>query len=333
MRTEIATLDWPDEDLFDSEEQDEPLAGQDHRDTIDSLCYPLRGRLAGPDCYVAAELRVHRNPADLRDYREPDILVALGVADWVRPCYDLWVERKAPDLVVEVLSPDSEKNRDLTTKKDWYRTEGVREYVVLDPSGDFAPQPRLQAWRLGDRPDGSADVHRTSSGEQPLWSEVIPFGWRVVEGWVRVVDQATGEVFPWITDVEPQLRREVQLRRAAQEQARLAEEQAREAQEQARAAREQARLAEEQNRVVREDAREAQEQARAAQERARLVGEQARLADEQAQLEVRVARLEARHAVEEAQERERLAAERADREAAARRALEDELVRLRRAGG
>ena len=196
MRAEIAPLDWPAEDLFDSEEQDEPLAGQDHRDTIDSLSYPLRGRLAGPDCYVAAELRVHRNSLDLRDYKEPDILVALGVADAVRPSYFQWVEGKAPDLVIEVLSPSSLENKDLTEKKDWYRQEGVREYVVLDPSGDFAPEPRLQAWRLGDQPDGSADVHRVILPSETLWSELIPFGWRVEGDWVRVVDQETGGPIP-----------------------------------------------------------------------------------------------------------------------------------------
>ena len=247
MRAEIATLDWPAEDLFDSEEQDEPLAGQDHSLTIQTLVYPLY-TLRGPDCFVASELRVHRDPHHLRDYREPEVLVALGVADRVRPRYDLWVEHKAPDLVVEVLSPSSLENGDLTEKRNWYRQEGVREYVVLDPSGTFAPEPRLQAWRLGDRPDGSADRHRTSSGEQPLWSEVIGFGWRVVEGWVRVVDRVSGEVFPWITDVEPQLRREVELRQAAQREAQEAQEQARAAQEQAREAREQARAAQEQAR-------------------------------------------------------------------------------------
>ncbi|HVA88376.1 MAG TPA: Uma2 family endonuclease, partial [Chloroflexota bacterium] len=273
MRAEVATLDWPDEDLFDSEEQDEPLAGQDHRDTIDSLSYPLRGRLAGPDCYVAAELRVHRNPANLRDYREPDILVALGVVDRVRPRYDLWVEHKAPDLVIEVLSLSSVENKDLTAKKDWYRKEGVQEYVVLDPSGDFAPEPRLQAWRLGARPDGSADVHRTSTGEQPLWSEVIAFGWRVVEGRVRVVDRVSGEIFPWITDVEPQLRREVELRRAAQREAQEAQEQARLAQEQARLAAEWAVQAEERERQARAEL--ATEAAHHAVEQARLEREHA----------------------------------------------------------
>jgi Uma2 family endonuclease len=279
MRADVATLDWPAEDLFDSEEQDEPLAGQDHHDTIDGLHYPLRGRLAGPRCYVAAELRVHRDPANLHDYREPDILVALGVADWVRPRYELWVEHKAPDLVIEVLSPSSVENKDLTGKRDWYRREGVREYVVLDPSGAFAPEPRLQAWRLGDRPDGGTDRHRLAE-DGTLWSELVPFGWRVVEGWVRVVDRASGEVFPPIWDVEPQLRREVELRRAAQR-----------------------------------DAQEAQEQARLAREQARAAQEQAQLAEERALL---------------AGEREQQALERADREAATRQALEQELARLRR---
>jgi Uma2 family endonuclease len=270
MRAEIATLDWPAGDLFDSEEQDEPLAGQDHGLTIQSLVYPLY-TLRGPDCFVASELRIHRDPADLRDYREPDVLVALGVADRVRPRYDLWTEPKAPDLVIEVLSPSSLENGDLTEKRNWYRRVGVHEYVVLDPSGDFAPQPRLQAWRLGDRPDGGADVHRASDGEQPLWSEVIPFGWRVVDGRVRAVDRAAGETFPWITDVEPRLRREVELGRQAQEQAQLAEEQARLAEKravQAEAGERQARAA-----LATETARHAAEQARLEQEHAEAMAE------------------------------------------------------------
>ena len=276
MQIETATLDWL-PDLFDSEEQDEPLAGQDHADTIDSLSYPLRGRLSGPQCFIAAELRVHRDPANLRDYREPDILVALGVPDRVRPRYDLWVERKAPDLVIEVLSQSSLENKDLTDKRDWYRLEGVLEYVVLDPSGDFAPEPRLQAWRLGRRADSRADRHRLAE-DGTLWSELIPFGWRVVDNRVRVVDRATGELFPWITDVEPQLRREVALRQVAQEEARTAQEEARTAQEEARLAGERERLAQVETRLAREDVRLASEQAkREAMARQALEEEIARL--------------------------------------------------------
>jgi hypothetical protein len=55
------------------------------------------------------------------------------------------------------------------------------------------------------------------------------------------VDRTTGELFPMIGDVEPRLRREVELRREAQEQAALALEQARRAQEEARLARDEAR--------------------------------------------------------------------------------------------
>ena len=103
------------------EEDDEPLAGQDHELTIQLLFLPLYARLRGPRCFVASVLRVYRNPQDLRDYREPDVLVALDVPDQIRPGYALWLEGKAPDLVIEVLSPDSFENRDLTTKRTWYR--------------------------------------------------------------------------------------------------------------------------------------------------------------------------------------------------------------------
>ena len=104
MRAEIATLDWPDGgapwDLFDSEEQDEPLAGQDHSLTIQTLVYPLYA-LRDPDCFVASELRVHRDPGNMHDYREPDILVALGVPDQLRPRYDLFSWRVAARQALE----------------------------------------------------------------------------------------------------------------------------------------------------------------------------------------------------------------------------------------
>ena len=38
----------------------------------------------------------------------------------------------APDMVVEVLSRSTRKN-DLTTKKDTYEAQGVREYWIVDP--------------------------------------------------------------------------------------------------------------------------------------------------------------------------------------------------------
>ena len=178
----------------DSEEQDEPLAGQDHRLTIDAIYHALNTRLSGPACFVAAELRVHRDPRNLRDYKEPDVMVALGVADAIRERYIIPDEGKAPDLVIEALSPSSEENSDLDEKVRWYAREGVREYVVVDPQGKFgAEQPRLQRFRLeagADLPPELADA------DGILRSRLIPFGFTVHDNWVRVIDLATSELLP-----------------------------------------------------------------------------------------------------------------------------------------
>jgi hypothetical protein len=57
------------------DEDDEPWAGQQHRDAIDSLYYSLRDRLDGPHLSVAAELRIYRDTAAVaaRSCREPDL--------------------------------------------------------------------------------------------------------------------------------------------------------------------------------------------------------------------------------------------------------------------
>lgn len=236
MSVETAPIEWP-ADLLDDEEQDEPLAGQDHSLTIQNLVYPLYTRLRGPDCFVASELRVHRNRRDLHDYREPDILVAFGVPDRVRKRYLIWDEGKAPDFTLEVLSPSSAENGDVTKKRDWYRREGVREYLVLDPSGDFAPLPRLQGWRFHDLAAAGADgvEHVLPGPDGILRSALIPFGWAVDGEWVRVIDLHTGTPFPMLWDLEPQLQAELRRRQELQALLQAADERARAADERARA--------------------------------------------------------------------------------------------------
>jgi Uma2 family endonuclease len=201
-----------DPDYVDSEEQDEPLAGQDHRLTIDYVFHAFNTHLSGPDCFVAAELRVHRNPRDLRDYREPDVMVALGVADGIRERYIIPDEGKAPDLVIEALSPSSEQNSDLDEKKTWYANEGVREYIVVDPQGKFPTQPRLQRFRLELGADAPAEL---ADPDGVLRSRLVPFGLTVHDDWVRVVDLATGELVPTPKESE-------QRRLAAEREAREA---------------------------------------------------------------------------------------------------------------
>jgi hypothetical protein len=236
MSVDTVAIEWP-PDLLDDEEQDEPLAGQDHNLTIQNLFYPLYTRLRGQDCFVASELRVHRNPRNLHDYREPDVLVAFGVPDRIRRRYLLWEERKAPDLTIEVLSPSSLENGDLTAKRDWYRREGVREYVVLDPSGEFFPEPRLQAWRFHDlaSPTSAGMDHMLADADGILRSALIPIGWIVEGEWVRVIDLQTGEFFPLLWELEPRLQQEVRQRQDLQVALQEAEERAQAATERANA--------------------------------------------------------------------------------------------------
>ncbi len=221
----------------EDEEQDEPLAAQEHGLTIDNLHYPLYARLCGPTCSVAEEIRLYRDAEGVRrqDYCAPDVLVALGVPDRVRPRYVIAEEGKAPDLVIEVLSDSSLDNGDLERKRDWYRREGVREYVVVDPLGKFAPEPRLQAWRFRDasgraRPE---PVHVIAAPDAVLRSEVVPFGWAVRDGWVRLVDLPTGEALPALWEVDRRLRAEMLERLALQQQMQAALDRAQAAEEQA----------------------------------------------------------------------------------------------------
>lgn len=237
-------------DWANDEEHDEPLASQDHSMTIDNLHYPLYSRFSGPHCYVASELRVHRDPAGapraLRDYNEPDILVAFDVPAHVRKRYIIAEEGKGRGalwaLVIDVLSDSSKDNGDLEDKRDWYLKEGVREYVVVDPLGHFAPEPRLQSWVFSARTGSDAAEHVLAGADGVLRSRVLPVGWLVQGDWVRLLDLESGQVLPLLWEIDAQLREEIRARQLLQAELRQAEERAwaeaearRQAEEQARA--------------------------------------------------------------------------------------------------
>jgi hypothetical protein len=59
----------------------EGAPGQGHRLAIDAYSLPLSTRRRGPNCFIAAALRVYRDPANGNDWQGPDVMVALGVPD------------------------------------------------------------------------------------------------------------------------------------------------------------------------------------------------------------------------------------------------------------
>lgn len=88
------------------------------------------------------------------DIVEPDILFVskanLGIVqDWVRG---------APDLVVEVLSPEG-IDRDRLVKRDLYARNGVREYWIVDPEAKAVEVFSLRGGRY--EPNGFFEIGDT----------------------------------------------------------------------------------------------------------------------------------------------------------------------------
>jgi len=191
-----------------------------YRDTLAALPRVLRATCRDGGCR-----HITRDPyGDLaavaaRDFREPDLLVALDRPDHDRVIYLLSDEGKAPDFALEVLSDTTYLN-DIGEKRRWYRGIGVREYVVADPEGQFVGERRLQRWRLEEEgPESEVAPDVGLEGER-ISSVVLPFDLVVREGWVRLVDPVTGEELPLLREQLAQGRLEAELRREAQAQAR-----------------------------------------------------------------------------------------------------------------
>ena len=126
-----------------------PVGGEHHefeRDLEDGLRSRYRDR---PEVFVGGDMLVYFDgPGTSQataDRLAPDLMVAFGVPDRLRRNYVVWEERKAPDFVLEILSP-STKEKDIAEKPTLYRRMGVREYFQFDP--DRRTEPRLAGWRF-----------------------------------------------------------------------------------------------------------------------------------------------------------------------------------------
>ena len=100
----------------------------------------------GRPVQVSADLplwyvRFGRDRRPRRRHVSPDVLVALDVEPRDLDKFVVWEVGKAPDFVLEVLSPSTWR-RDLTAKKRIYELIGVREYFVFDATGGRPPPLR-----------------------------------------------------------------------------------------------------------------------------------------------------------------------------------------------
>ncbi len=169
--------------------------------------------------FIGGNMFVYFSPDQVRnqDYRGPDVFVVKNVLSGERRSWVVWQEGKAPDVVIELLSPSTAK-RDKTEKKQIYQNQlRVTEYFWYDP---FNPED-FAGFGL------QRGVYQPLSfdAQQRLWSEQLGLAlvrwqgaYRQVEAiWLRWAT-LEGELLP--TDGE----RVEQERRKAEEERRKAEE-------------------------------------------------------------------------------------------------------------
>ena len=134
----------------DVEEREKvPVGGEHHaleRELEGALLLRYRDR---PEVLVGGDTFVYFDGPDATlataDCLAPDLMVVFGVPARRRRNYVVWQEKKAPDFVLEFLSP-STKTKDVAAKPALYRRMGVREYFLFD--ADRRTEPRLAGWRF-----------------------------------------------------------------------------------------------------------------------------------------------------------------------------------------
>ncbi len=112
----------------------------------------------------------------------PDIFVVHGVEKKDRRIYNIKVEGKAPEMVIELTST-STKMEDLGNKKFLYASLGVKEYFLFDPLSETM-RPTLRGFRLED------GDYMPIVGTR-LYSEVMGLELRLEEGTLRLYNPKT----------------------------------------------------------------------------------------------------------------------------------------------
>ncbi|MBJ7900443.1 MAG: Uma2 family endonuclease [Cyanobacteria bacterium RI_101] len=140
----LATLPAPTEEdvfLLPGEDQlpsddDQTMETQRHKMQMDLLIESLDPWLAErEDGYVGGNMFIYFSQAQIKtqDFKGPDFFAVTGVPKRERKSWVVWQEEKAPDVVIELLSP-STAQYDKTEKKAVYQDKmRVSEYYWYDP--------------------------------------------------------------------------------------------------------------------------------------------------------------------------------------------------------
>ena len=169
------------------ESDGKPMAETDaHRDQMVDLLNALKEYFRDdPQVYVTGNIFLYyRDDAKTRQSVSPDIFVVRGVKKKTRRIYNLDVERKAPEVVIELTSPNT-KTEDLGTKRFIYASLRVKEYFLFDPYRE-AISPALRGFRL------EKGEYMPMAGAR-LSSDVLGLHLVIEDDRLRLYDRRTGE--------------------------------------------------------------------------------------------------------------------------------------------
>jgi Uma2 family endonuclease len=152
-----------------------------------------------PLVYVSGNIFVYyRDESKLRKSICPDIFVVRGAKKKDRRVYNLDVERKAPEVVIELVSSQT-KTEDLGNKRVINASLGVKEYFLFDPYST-ALRPALRGFRLTN------GAYMPMVGTR-LLRKVLGLELRLEEGKLRLYDPKVGEYLRTHEESETERRR------------------------------------------------------------------------------------------------------------------------------
>jgi Uma2 family endonuclease len=167
-----------------------PIAESDwHRELLCGLIDTLRRHFAAePLVYVSGALLVYYEEGKRRRRVAPDVFVIKGVPKHDRPNFLRWLERRGPQLVIELTSLRT-RREDFETKLPLYRDVlKVRELFIYDPLRDYLDPP-LQGYRLRQGRYRRISPYTGRLPSRELGLDLVPDGWRL-----RLQDPRTGRL-------------------------------------------------------------------------------------------------------------------------------------------
>jgi Uma2 family endonuclease len=212
MSTVISPTHHPiahDPDEYLPESGYKPIAETDvHVDQMAYVFNALREHFRDhPGVYVTGNiLLLYLEEDGIRQSVAPDVFVVCDVEKKARRCYDVQVEGKVPDVVIEITSTAT-KMEDLHTKRIIYSGLGVKEYFIIDSDSEA-----LRGFHLENR------EYVPLVGTR-LHSEVLGLDFAIDSGRLRLYDRITGEHLRTYQESEAERRTEAAARQAAEAKA------------------------------------------------------------------------------------------------------------------